>query len=303
MRGVGFKNTMGPAGSRLTASDRLNVSLNYASDTHFHNLGMSLVAGRDLAHRDLESRPRPAVITESLARQFFPGLDPLGREFGPAGADGFARANFRVVGVVRDVKYRGMREIAPPTFFTAFRGDAEFVTLYVRTHISEAEMMGQVRAMLATAGPGLAPVSMASMEQEIETSLWQERMLSFLSGVFGVFALLIAGLGLFGLITFTLARRVREVGIRVAVGATPTNIAYLFASHAAAAVGPGILLGLAAFAVARRGLDPLVYGSGVSLTVPLFVSASVVIFATVAAVAVPLARAARIAPAVALREE
>jgi hypothetical protein len=111
-----------------------------------------------------------------------------------------------VAGVVRDVKYRGMREIAPPTFFTAFRGDAEFVTLYVRTHISEAEMMGQVRAMLATAGPGLAPVSMASMEQEIETSLWQERMLSFLSGVFGVFALLIAGLGLFGLITFTLAR-------------------------------------------------------------------------------------------------
>lgn len=303
MRGVGFKNTMGPAGSRLTAAERLNVSLNYASEAHFHNLGMTLVAGRNLVLRDLDIHPTPTVVTESLAKLFFSGLDPLGREFGPAGPDGFARPQFRIVGVVHDVKYRSMREIAPPTFFTAFRGDVELVTLYVRTHIDEAEMMGQIRAMLATVGPGLAPVNMASMEQEIETSLWQERMLSFLSGVFAVVAVLIAGIGLFVLIAFSLARRTREVGIRVAVGATPRSVAALFATYAATAVGPGILLGVAAFAITRRGLEPLVFGAGAGGAEPLATSAFVVAFTTMIAAAVPVVRATRIEPAVALRGE
>ena len=116
MHGVGYKNTMGPAGSRLTPADRLNVSLNYASETHFQNLGIALIAGRTVSRADLDVHPTPVVATEALARKFFPGTDALGRDFGPAGPDGFARAQFRVAGLARDVKYRGMRELASPTF-------------------------------------------------------------------------------------------------------------------------------------------------------------------------------------------
>ncbi len=302
MRGMGIKTTIGPVGTRLTPADRLNVSVNYASETHFANLGMKLLAGRNLLPADAAASPKPVVVTESFARQFFPDVDPLGREFGEAGPDEVARGVYRVVGVVRDVKYRGMREMAPPTFFRAFGGAEEMgVTLHVRTGIGETEMIGQIRKMLAARG--LSPVNIATMEQEIETSMWQERMLAALSQVFAALAALVAGIGLFGLIAFTLARRTREVGIRVAVGATPTGIAALFARYAAAAVAPGILLGFAAFALARRPLEPLLFGSRAGAAMPLAVSALVLVLASVAAVGLPLLRATRIQPSAALREE
>lgn len=303
MRGLGMKTTIGPAGSRLTPADRLNVSVNYASETHFTNMGIELIAGRTLAPPDAKAHPTPVVVTESLAKQFFPGVDPLGREFGRAGPDGVARPGYRIVGVVRDVKYRGMREMAPPTFFSAFSGDEELVTLHVRTRIDEAKMMREIRAMLATIGPGLAPVDMATMEQEIETSMWQERMLSALSQVFAALAALVAGIGLFGLIAFTLARRTREVGIRVAIGATRASIAGLFARYAGVAVAPGVLLGFAGFALARRVLEPLLFGEGARAVLPLVASALLVALASVVAVVVPVIRATRIEPATALREE
>jgi hypothetical protein len=164
-----------------------------------------------------------------------------------------------------------MREEAPPTFFSMFPGDEAFVTLHVRTRIPDAAMMRQIRAMLASTDPGLAPVSLATMEQEIETSLWQERMLSFLSQVFSGLAVVIASIGCFALISYTLARRTREVGIRVALGATLLRIAALFAGFVCAAVLPGAAL--------------------------------VVGVAMAAAVAHPVIRAALIQPASALRQD
>jgi hypothetical protein len=266
-------------------------------------MGLELIAGRTLAPPDAKAHPTPVVATESLARQFFPGVDPLGREFGTAGPDGVARPGYRIVGVVRDVKYRGMREMAPPTFFSPFSGDEELVTLYVRTRINEAGMMREIRAMLATIGPGIAPVDMATMEQEIETSLWQERMLSALSQVFAALAALVAGIGLFGLLAFALARRTREVGIRVAIGAARASIAGLFARYAGVAVAPGVLLGSGVFALARRGLEPLLFGEGAGAVLPLVASALLLAFASFVAVVVPVIRATRIEPATALREE
>ena len=303
MRGVGYKNTMGPAGARLTPADRLNVSLNYASETHLKNLGIKLVAGRTVSRADLDIHPTPVVATEALARAFFPGTDALGRDFGPAGPNGLARAQFRVVGLTRDVKYRGMRELAPPTFFAALSGSEELVTLHVRTRVDEAAVMGRVRAMLATVGSGLAPVDMATMDQEIETSLWQERMLSFLSEVFGALAVIIAATGSFGLIAFMLARRTREVGIRAAIGATPMRIAGLFARSSIMAVGPGILIGGGIFVAVRSALSPLLFGWGTGVAVPLIASATVMALTTIVAVAMPVLRATQIESTVALREE
>jgi predicted permease len=304
MRGMGIKTTIGPAGSRLTPADRLNVSVNYASETHFANMGIKIVSGRNLLPADANASPKPVVVTESFARQFFPAADPLGREFGEAGKDEVARAAYRIVGVVRDVKYRGMREMAPPTFFRTFGGHEEMgVTLHVRTRINEADMAGQIRKMLASTGPGLSPVDIDTMEQEIETSMWQERMLAALSQVFAALAAMVAGIGLFGHIAFTLARRTREVGIRVAVGATPARIAALFAQYAGGAVAPGILFGFAGFALARGPLKLLLFGEGSGTAAPLAASALLLALASTAAVAVPVLRATRIQPSAALREE
>jgi predicted permease len=304
MRGVGIKTTIGPAGSRLTPADRLNVSVNYASETHFHEHGDKAGLGPQSLTRGRKRFSETGCRDREFVRQFFPGVDPLGREFGEAGNDQTARPVYRIAGVVRDVKYRGMRELEPPTFFRAFSGHEEMgVTIHVRTRINESEMTGQIRKMLAAIGPGLSPVNIASMEREIETSMWQERMLTALSQMFAVLAVLVAGIGLFGLIAFTLARRTREMGIRMAVGATPAGIAALFARYAGVTVAPGILSGLAIFTLARGALKPLLFGYGSEPTVPLAASALVLVLASAAAVVAPAVRAARIQPSAALREE
>jgi ABC-type antimicrobial peptide transport system permease subunit len=196
-----------------------------------------------------------------------------------------------------------MREDAPPTFFSTFAGDEEFVALHVRARIADSAMMRQIRALLASTGPGLAPVSLATMEQEIETSLWQERMLSFLSQVFGGLAVVIASIGCFALIAYTLSRRTREVGIRVALGATPRRIAALFAGFVCVAVLPGAVLGSIGFLATQHWLAALLYGSGKDAAVPLAGGCLVIALAITAAVAHPVIRAALIQPSVALREE
>src|SRR4051812_8986486 len=178
MRGVGYRNTMGVAGTQLTAEDRLNVSLNYATETHFHNLGVHLISGRMVRRSDLGQDPIPVVITQALAKKFFPDRDVLGKCFGPAGPDGLALPKYKIVGVLSDLKYRGMREVPPPTFYSAFTGQEELATLYVRTRLSKRDALRQVRAMLARSAGGLSPVSIATMDEEIESSLWQERLLS-----------------------------------------------------------------------------------------------------------------------------
>ena len=252
---------------------------------------------------DAGKKPMPVVVTESFAKQFFPGLDPLGRSFGRADDNGYGRDDYSIVGVARDAKYRGMREIAPPTFFSLFSGDPDSAVLYIRSGVDPQMAMRQVRSVLAGIGPGLAPVSIATLESEIEMSMWQERLLASLSRVFAGLAVLIAGIGLFSLLAYVLSRRVREVGIRIAVGATPARIARLFAAYAAWAVIPGIALGSAGFVAARRVLEPILFGSGAGLSRPLFISALALTLVGVAAILLPVMRSTRIEPTVALRQE
>jgi predicted permease len=303
MRGMGYKNTVARAGTRITPADRLNVSLNFVSESHLANLGMRLIAGRNVVPLDAKTHPSPAVVTESFARRFFPGVDPLGREFGRAGPDGMARPDYRIVGVAADVNYRGMRDIAPPTIFQAFGGDEEIVTLYVRSRGLETEMSRRIRAMLAAIGPGLAPVEMATMRQDIEISLWRERLIAAIARAFAVLAALVAGIGLFALMAFTLSSRTREVGIRMAVGATPARIAVLFACYGFSAVFPGVLIGFGGYLLVWRELGPLLFGQGAAPGAALAAGGLALLLVSASAVAIPLMRAVRLRPAEALREE
>ena len=264
---------------------------------------MQIVAGRGLRKDDAAKKPMPVVVTESFAKQFFPGLDPLGRSFGRADDNGYGRDDCSIVGVVRDAKYRGMREVAPPTYFSLFYGDPDSAILYIRSEVDLQVAMRQVRSALASVGPGLSPVSLATLESEIEMSLWQERLLASLSRVFAGLAALIAGIGLFSLLAYVLSRRVREVGIRMAIGATPLRIAKLFAAYAATAVLPGIAMGAAGFLAAKRVLEPVLFGGGGGFSGPLWISISLLILVAVAAVFMPVIRSTRIAPAIALRQE
>jgi predicted permease len=210
MRGIGFKGTAGRAGSRIAFADLPNVSLNGVSLDHFANLRMRITRGRPFEAADNRGKPRPAIVSESFARQFYPGMDPIGQTFGMGGIGAVILPDRRIVGVVNDTKYRSMREIPPPTVYGLLNDDAfsfEGMVLHVSVRGNPASTIATLTGMLRGVGPGLAPTDVATMEQEIDTSLWQERLLAALSSILALVSTVLAGLGLFGMLAYSVSRR------------------------------------------------------------------------------------------------
>lgn len=306
MRGVGFKATVGRVGSRITFADLLNVSLNGVSLDHFANLRMRIIRGRGFEPGDNQGKPRPVIVNERFARQFFPGMDPIGQTFGMGGIGSVIGPDKRIAGVVNDTKYRSMREIPPPTAYTLLDDDAfsfEGMVLHVSARGDPASAMAALAGMLRGVGPGLVPTDVATMEQEIETSLWQERLLATLSSLYALLSTVLAGLGLFGMLAYAVGRRTREIGIRVAVGATAGRIALTIGRDAASAVVPGLVLGLAAYAAYSRVVAALLYGVTRWDVVSIAGATACLIAVSVFATLIPAMRAAAIQPWRALREE
>jgi predicted permease len=306
MRGIGFKSTAGRVGSRITFADMLNVSLNGVSLDHFANMRMQITRGRAFEAADNHGKPRPAIVSESFARQFFPAVDPIGQTFGTGGLGAVIRPDKLIVGVVNDTKYRGMRETPPPTVYSLLDDDGfgyERMALHVSVHGNPASTIAALTGMLRGIGPGLAPTDVATMEQEIATSLWQERLLATLSGIVAVLSTVLAGLGLFGMLAWSVSQRTREIGIRVAVGASVGRIARMIARDAAAAVAPGIVFGLAAYAACSRAVAALLYGVTPWDAISIAGAAACLLAVAVSATLFPALRAASIQPSQALRSE
>jgi predicted permease len=306
MHGVGYKGTAGRAGQRIAFADLLNVSLNGVSLDHFANLRMRIVTGRGFEPADNRGTPRPAIVSESFARQFFPGMDPIGQTFGMGGIGSVILPDKRIVGVVNDTKYRSMREIPPPTIYTLLDENGfryEGLVLHVGVRGNAASTIAALTEMLRGVGPGLAPTDVATMEQEIDTSLWQERLLASLSSIFALLSTVLAGLGLFGMLAYAVSRRTREIGIRVAIGATVGRIAWMIGRDAAMAVAPGLVLGLAAYAACSRVVVALLYGVGRWDALSIVGAAGGLIALSICATLFPAMRATAIQPSQALREE
>lgn len=305
MRGIGIKNTIAPTGQRTAPNDLLNVSLNGVSPNYFENLGMHLVAGRLLTATDATAgKPRLVVVTSSFAKRFFPGLDPIGQRFG-SGVNTVVGPDYEIVGVAADTKYRSMREEAPPTFFMVARHDdidlAYGPTLYVRVHDNPARMMPELRRLFSDAGA--PPTSLAPLEQEVEASVWRERILATLATSFAAIAALLSAAGLYGMLAHSVRRRTREIGIRMALGATIERIAGLVARDLMTCVLPGLIIGSLAYVACSRYLAPLLYGVGP--VDGLLLAAGIAFIAVTALLAgiVPASRAIRVSPAEALRDQ
>jgi predicted permease len=307
MRGIGLKASVLPTGSRITTGDVLNVSLNAVSLGHFQNMSMRLLKGRGFVPGDDKAKPRPAIVTESLVRKFFPNVEPIGQTLGAGGVNDVTKAQYQIIGILNDSNYRSMREIPPPTLYVLIDDDAlrysDGMVLYVTVRSETAVAIRELQGMLSGIGPGLAPTDVATMEQDIETSLWQERLLAALSSVFAVLAALIAAIGLLAMLAYAVSRRRREIGIRMAVGATIQGIAKMIARDAALTVVPGILCGFAVYAVCARAFVPLLYGVTQWNAVSFIGAVSLVVAVSALATLFPALNAARVQPWQVLREE
>jgi predicted permease len=302
MRGIGPKTTVAPTGTPIHDADFLNTTFSSVGLGHFANAGIRLLAGRDFQETDLEApKPFPTIVSQSFARRFFPNADPIGRTFG-SGMNVTAGADNVIVGVVNDIRFRNMREEAAPMFYRATNQFNNFA-LYVRTRGAPGAVIAELRAMLASVGPGIAPSEVATMEQDIETSLWQERLIAALASVFAIASAILVAIGLYGMLAYSIARRTREIGIRMALGARPGHMVEMISSDVLLSVLPGLLLGVAVYAACSRVIAPVLYG--VRPIDATSIAISILLIALVAAIAgfVPTRRAIAIEPAEALRQE
>jgi predicted permease len=286
--------------------DERNTMFNAVTPDYFTAFGTPLLAGRDVTAADAPGRPRVMVVNEAFARKFFNGENPVGRSFTLEGYGRNPRNHLvEVVGLVADAKYQSLREPRYPTMYGAFHQQDAIgpsSRLAIRTTGDPWAMREAVMRAMAAVNADVA-VDLRAFAEDVTAGLLQERLVAVLSAAFGALALLLAALGLYGVMSYAVARRRNEIGIRIALGAEPGTVIRLVLSHVASITAIGIAAGALAAAGGGRFINSLLFN--VAATDLALMAVTAVTLALAAAVAgyLPARRAARIDPMLALRDE
>jgi predicted permease len=300
-RGIGM--TVAPTGQSPLTADFLSTNVNVVSPEYFATMSIPLVAGRDFTSADdPRAKPGKVVVNQAFVRRFFPNVDPLGQRFGAGPPQRVVGPMFEIIGVVSDAKYRSMREPMMPAVYQLSHEFDSFV-LHVRTRGRPESIVESVRQALSALDPAVPFIEISTLAEDVDATTAGERLTAALASIFGLIALLLTAVGLYGLLAYLVAHRRREIGIRIALGAQAADIGILVGRHALAMVVGGIMLGLGAVASAAQSMRSLLYG--VAPSDPRSLAAAAVFVAVVAALAIAIAisRAAHIEPASALRQE
>jgi predicted permease len=278
---------------------------NRVSASYFPALSVPFVSGRNFDARDKVGAPPVAIVNEAFAGKFFPGGNSVGRSFHIEVGPGQPDPSYETIGVVKNTKYHDLREpLGPIAYLADTQEDAPAPFLSVALRV--ARDPGQVRSAIMQAVAEVHPaiiMDVTEMSDQVKNSLLRERLMAALSGGFAALAVVLAAVGLYGLLAYGVARRRNEIGIRVALGATRAKIVSMVVSETAVlvAVGVGVGLGLAVWSA--RWAESLLYG--LTPSDPWLLASGVAALTVVAIIAsvVPAIRAAHLDPTRALREE
>ncbi len=277
---------------------------NGISDGYFAATGTQLVAGRDVGPGDVAGAPKVAIINRAVAHQLFGAADPLGRQFRTPQGD-HESDPFTVIGVVEDSKYRSLRDSAFQLVYVPFAqaeiGQRSF-TMAVRGDAAPSALIPGIKSLMAQLAPK-APLEFTTMSDLVARSLTRDRLLATLATFFGALALLLALIGLYGTMSYNVARRKNEIGIRIALGAAQRRVVQMVLGEVGgvvlAGLGVGVLLALAA----TRLVASFLFGLTASDPATWIASAGVLLMVALLAASVPAWRATRMNPMTALREE
>ena len=264
----------------------------------FSTMKIPMMTGRTLTREDSESKRAVAIVNRAFVRNFLESRAALGLHFG--GEDPKS-AQYEIVGVVGDTKYAGLRdEIAPTAYIPLRDGEAHFA---LRTAISPQALIPGVRKVASDLDNNLPLFDVRTQTERIERLLFNERLLARLSSLFGSLALVLACIGLYGLLAYEVARRTREIGIRAALGAQNRDVLLLVGSQGLLLIVVGVAIGVAAAAGVTRSLRSLLFGVQPSDPITFLAVIALLFFVGLAACYIPARRATRVDPMVALRYE
>lgn len=284
--------------------DDSDVYFNRVSDRYFETLGTPLLAGRDFTAQDKTGSTRVAIVNERMVRKFYGSGNALGKTFQILAA---AKPGppMLIVGIVKDAKYRSLRDEAPPTAYVPVGQDEEprpLINFEFLTAGPPTSLIPGIKGAISSVNPQLT-IDFTTLDRQLDESLSQERLLATLSGFFGGLALLLAAIGLYGMMSYNVTRRRNEIGIRMALGAERGQVLTMIMSEAGTLVVAGLVIGLGAAIAVTRLVASFLYGIKPSDLKTFLLSAAVLVAVAILAGFLPARRASRLDPARVLREE
>ena len=287
-----------------------NVSVARVGTDYFRTMGIPVLAGRELTRADTANAPRVAIVNEAFGRKFNFGADVIGKRLA-MGTGGNRPLDIEIVGLVRDAKYSEIKEPPPPQLIMAYRqpdapghqGGVGPLTFYVRTSSDTGALLGAIAPLVSRLDANLPIVNLRTMDDQIWDNTTPQRVLGTLSSSFALIATLLAAIGLYAVLAYSVARRRREIGVRVALGAQPRDVRWLVLGQVARMTLVGGVVGAALALGLGRLSQGLLFGVGENDAAIIGAAALIVVVVALAAGALPARRATTVNPIEALRIE
>jgi predicted permease len=293
-------------GSERTAREPVNVDVAHIAPRYFETIGTPLILGRELDRHDMTSPRQVAVVNEAFVREFLPGEkhpDSRTLSFDDKKPEG-GEPTF-IVGVVRDVRHNGIQEAVQPTVYVAIdQGqNAGLPTILVRTQAPPTALLPPIYRELGRLGPNIALGDFRTLRQQVDESIFEQRMLAALGAFFGTLALVLAAVGLYGVVAYGTARRTGEIGLRIALGAPRAQVVWMILRDSLLLVALGLVIGLPAALAGARAVQSVLFG--IQPADPFTFATTAALLAAIggAAAFLPARRASRLDPSQVLRNE
>jgi predicted permease len=297
-----------PEGERIEPGKDQSAWNNAVGAGFFHTMGIPILAGRDFNANDVAMSPKVGIISESLARRAFPGQNPIGKHFlahfHPL--EGRPGDLIEVVGVCGDTRYWSLKEDPSGVFYQPYlqTPNLDFGATYeIRTSLSPGAIVPSLRKAVQAIDPDLPLQDIRTQQEQIDASMQQERIIAALTASFGMLALVLACVGVYGVMAYSVAQRTSEIGIRMALGALPRQVLTMVLREGAWISAAGIACGIGASIFAARLVQSLLYGLKANDLVVFAGAALLLLLVGLAASWIPARRAAAVEPMQALRQE